>query len=142
MAGEACHSCTNGPLRFRLSGSSTLVEGGTSGSVLLRSTSIIGGYQVASSVLAAFQSSGSLKLKRSGLRLPFSPSGHTTPPPHCSILHTCNWCRQPQALLLGKPLVMMPMCPSLDKGAWTMASFILAWACGQLVPLSASNISF
>ena len=47
-------------------------------------------------------------------------------PPHCSSLCTCNWSRQPQAFVLGKPSVIMPMCPSLDKGTWAMESFIHA----------------
>ena len=115
-AGKAHHSCSSAPKRFRPSGSSGLVEGATLGTALLRSISIMDRSQAGSSVLATFQSGNSLKLNRSGSRLPFSPSAQTTQPLHCSSCHTCNWCRWPQAFLLGRPLVMMPMCFLLDKG--------------------------
>ena len=60
---------------------------------VLSSTSIMGGSQAGSSVLAMPQSGSSLKSNKSGLRLPLSPSGQTIWPPHCSSCHTCNWCR-------------------------------------------------
>ena len=121
VAGEACHICSSAPLRFRLSGSSALVEGETSGTMSFGSTSLIGRSWVGSSAFATFQSGSSLKSNRSGLKLLFSHQ-----PLYCSSCHTCNWCSQPQAFLLGKPLVMMPMCPSLEKGVWAMTLFILA----------------
>ena len=78
---------------FRLSGSSALVEGGASGSAPFRSTSIRGRCQVGSSAVATFQNSISSKSNSRPLRLPFSPSGQTTQPLHCSSFHTCNWSR-------------------------------------------------
>ena len=78
---------------FRLSGSSALVEGGASNSVLFWSTSIRGGSQMGSSVVATFQSGSSSKSNSKALRPPFSPSGQTTLPPHNSSFHICNWSR-------------------------------------------------
>ena len=123
-AGEACHSCSSAPLTSRPSGSSALVEGGTSGSISLRFTSIMGGSWAGSSVLGAFQSSSALKSNSRASRLLFSHSGQTTWPPHCSSLNTCSWSRQPQAFVQGKPSVRMPMCPLLDKGVWATVLFI------------------
>ena len=127
---------------FRPSGLLALVEGGALGSVPFRSTSIRGRSQADSSAVAAFQSGSSSKSNSRALRPPFSPSGQTTWPLHCSSLCTCNWSRQLQVFILGMPSVIMPMCPSRDKGMLATVSFIHTQAYGQLGPSLASNISF
>ena len=124
--GEACCSCSSVLLRFRLSGSFVLVQGGTLGTTLLSSTSIMGGSWADSSALAALHSGSSLQSKRSGMRLPFSPSGKTTWPPYCSSCHTLIGVGSHRHSCLVSHQSWCQCGLSLDKGAWAMALFILA----------------
>ena len=61
---------------------------------------------------------------------------------HCRSLHTCNWQRCLQALLLGTPLIMVQIWPSLDRGTCKVPSLSHTKAYAQLLPMSISRVSF
>ena len=111
-ARETVNSCSIIPLELRLKGSSIQVEEEAVCITSPRSTSIMVGSLKDS---ATFQSCNSLKLNMKGYSPPFSPSGQTTKPLHCSSCHMHTCCRQTQAVQLCRSLVITPICPMLDS---------------------------
>ena len=112
-----------------------------SGCMLPRSTSISSGLQAGSLGAAAFQSGSSSKVNCKASSLLFNPSRHTARSSCFNSLCICSWWSQPWTSALCVPSIIALTYPSLDRGAWDMASFSHTKAYGQSVLSSTSSTS-
>ena len=77
-----------------------------------------------------------------GFSPPFKPLWHTTWPPHCRSLCSCNWWRCLQAFLLSTPSIMVLIWPSLDKGTCRVPWLSHMKAFTQLSSMLMIRVSF